>query len=88
VLTGPGPGRSFGPLVRAFELDGQPVGGGMARFMAYGTAAFGVNVAGGNLDGAGVAEIVTGPGPGGCSARTSVPSATTPNRSPSVLSPR
>ncbi len=64
ILTGPGPGTAFGPLVRAFEMDGSPVDGGAAMVMAYGTLNYGVGVAGGDLDGDGRDEIITGPGPG------------------------
>jgi hypothetical protein len=62
IVTGPGPGAIFGPHVRAFEADGDPVAG--ISFMAYGTHKFGVNVACGNIDGTGMDEIITGAGPG------------------------
>jgi hypothetical protein len=62
ILTGPGPGTVFGPHVRGFRPDGAPLPG--LSFLAYGTNQFGVNVAAADLDGNGVDEIVTGPGPG------------------------
>ncbi len=62
ILSGPGPGAVFGPHVRAFEADASPLPG--LSFMAYGTNKFGVLVAGGDLDGDGRDEIVTGAGPG------------------------
>lgn len=61
IVTGAGAGG--GPHVRVFGGDGAPVGGG---FYAYDPAfGGGVNVAVGNLDGAGASEIVTGAGAGG-----------------------
>jgi len=66
VITGAGPGAVFGPHVRAFDYDGSP--GVTAKpgvsFFAYGTPKWGVNVTAGDLDGDGMDEIVTGPGPG------------------------
>ncbi len=62
LLSGPGPGDVLGPHVRAFSPRGAPVAG--VSFFAYGTLKFGVNVAGGDLDGDGYDEIVTGAGPG------------------------
>ncbi len=64
IVTGPGPGAVFGPHVRAFESDGDPIT--EISFLAYGTRKWGVNVACGNLYGyyPGSDEIVTGAGPG------------------------
>ena len=62
IVTGPGPGSGYGPLVRAFEANGSPLS--TVSFMAYGTWRYGVNVACGDVDGDGIDEIVTGPGPG------------------------
>jgi hypothetical protein len=66
ILTGAGPGAVFGPHVRAFNHDGAdtvtPVAG--VNYFAYAAPRWGVNVAGGDIDGDGFAEIVTGPGPG------------------------
>jgi hypothetical protein len=61
IVTGAGPGG--GPHVRTFTASGSPLGDG---FFAYDAGFFGgVNVAAGDLDGAGPDEIVTGAGPGG-----------------------
>ena len=62
IITGPGPGAVFGPQVRLFDYNGTPLPG--SSIMAYGTNKFGVNVAGGDIDGDGYAEIITGAGPG------------------------
>jgi hypothetical protein len=66
IVTGAGPGAVFGPHVRAWNWDGD---GGVdpvpnISFLAYGTPRWGVNVASGDIDGDGIDEIVTGPGPG------------------------
>jgi hypothetical protein len=60
VITGAGAGG--GPHVKAFRTDGTLA----ASFFAY-SAAFsgGVNVAAGDVNGDGTAEIITGPGAGG-----------------------
>ncbi len=67
IVTGAGPGAVFGPHVRGFQYDHEagtvaPLGG--VSFFAYGTNRYGVNVDCGDLDGDGMAEIVTGAGPG------------------------
>ena len=62
ILTGAGPGAVFGPHVRGFEVEGDPMPG--LSFLAYGTNKYGVNVAAGDLDGDGRDEIITGAGPG------------------------
>jgi hypothetical protein len=65
IVTGPGPGPSFGPQVRGWDVDGgpaAPIGG--VSFMAYGTNRLGVVVSCGDLDGDGIDEIFTAPGPG------------------------
>ncbi len=60
IITGAGPGG--GPHVRAFDLWGQP----QAGFFAYGEDfRGGVEVAVGDVDGDGRADIITGAGPGG-----------------------
>ena len=59
IITGAGPGG--GPHVRIFDLSGEPKGG----FFAYNEDfRGGVNVAGGDIDGDGLDEIITGPGKG------------------------
>lgn len=59
-ITGAGPGG--GPHVRTFDSAGNPG----ASFFAYDPAfRGGVNVAGGDINGDGVDEIITGAGPGG-----------------------
>ena len=64
IITGAGPGAVFGPHVRGWNVDGgtaAPMPG--VSFFAYGTLRWGVNVACGDIDGDGIDEIVTGPGP-------------------------
>ncbi len=63
IITGAGPGG--GPHVRAFSLVGGVVTE-VASFFAYDPAfPGGVSVAAGDVTGDGVAEIITGAGPGG-----------------------
>jgi hypothetical protein len=67
IITGAGPGAVFGPHVRAFRYESDPgrvVPLSGVSFMAYGSRHRGVNIAGGDIDGDGFDEIVTGPGPG------------------------
>jgi hypothetical protein len=66
IITGAGPGRVFGPHVRAFNYDGTPSVRPMAgvSFLAYGSRQWGVNADCGDIDADGFDEIVTGPGPG------------------------
>jgi len=64
VVTGPGPGSVFGPHVRGWNIDGGPPAAMAAvSFMAYGSNHFGATVSCGDLDGDGIDEIVTAPGP-------------------------
>ena len=65
IVTGAGPGAVYGPHVRGWNVDG-----GAATsmpgcsFLAYGTHKYGVNVSCGDVDGDGIDEIITAPGPG------------------------
>jgi len=65
IVTGAGPGAVYGPHVRGWNVDGGTAAA-MAgvSFLAYGTNKFGINVACGDIDGDGMAEIITGAGPG------------------------
>ncbi len=62
VATGPGHASTNPPLVRMYsaQAPGEP----LSQWLAYGTPAWGVNLAAGDLDGSGRAELVTGAGPG------------------------
>ena len=63
IVTGAGPGG--GPHVKVFSLAGGVVTG-VASFLAYDPAFLGgVDVAAGDVTGDGVADIITGAGPGG-----------------------
>ncbi len=66
IITGAGPGAVFGPHVRGWNYDGgsQTTSIPAVSFMAYGTPKWGANVACGDIDGDGIDEIITGPGPG------------------------
>ncbi len=64
IVTGAGPGAVFGPHVRAWKVDNGSVSPIAAvSFFAYGTPRYGVNVACGDVDGDGIDEIITAPGP-------------------------
>ena len=68
IVTGAGPGAVFGPHVRGWNVDGGAAQAiGAVSFLAYGTNKYGVNVSCGDVDGDGIDELVTGPGPGGMS---------------------
>ncbi len=65
IVTGAGPGAVFGPHVRGWNVDGGAAASIPAvSFFAYGTLKYGVNVACADIDGDGIDEIITGPGPG------------------------
>jgi hypothetical protein len=64
IVTGPGPGTVFGPHVRGWNVDGDPVRAMYdVSFLAYGTRKYGCRVSGGDADGDGIDEIITAPGP-------------------------
>jgi len=65
IVTGAGPGAVYGPHARGWNVDsGTAAAIPGVSFLAYGTHKWGVNVACGDLDGDGMDEIITGPGPG------------------------
>ena len=65
ILTAPGEGAVFGPHIRAWNFDGGPLTPiSRVSFFAYQTLRWGARVAGGDVDGDGMAEILTAPGPG------------------------
>jgi len=65
ILTAPGPGQIFGAQIRGFDDDGSGISPiGKINFNAYQTYKYGANVAGGDVDTDGYAEIVTAPGAG------------------------
>jgi hypothetical protein len=64
IVTGAGPGDLYGPHVRGWNVDnGTAAAIPGVSFLAYGTNRKGVRVACGDVDGDGMAEIITGPGP-------------------------
>lgn len=64
ILTGPGPGVIFGSTVRGWNYDGARLTSiAKVNFNAF-TYQYGVNVAGGDVDGDGQHEMATAPGPG------------------------
>jgi hypothetical protein len=65
IVTGAGPGAVYGPHVRGWNYDNTAITAiPTVSFMAYGTYQYGVNVTCGDVDGDGMDEIVTAPGPG------------------------
>ncbi|MFN7974293.1 MAG: Ig-like domain-containing protein [Acidobacteriota bacterium] len=65
IVTSPGRGPVFGPHIRGWNFDGGTLSAiSRINFFAYSTLKYGAHVAGGNVDGDGFDELVTGPGPG------------------------
>jgi len=64
IVTGAGPGPVFGAHVRGWNVDGGTAAAipGIS-FFAYNTPRYGVVVSCGDVDGDGIEEIVTAPGP-------------------------
>ncbi len=62
ILAAPGSGPENPPEGRGYYTDGTPVD--WLQFTAYGVIAWGLNLAGGDIDGDGIDEVITGPGPG------------------------
>lgn len=60
LLVAPGPGGSNLPKIETLRPDGRP---GNASVVAYGSAGFGAHVAAADLDGDGLDELLSGPGP-------------------------
>jgi len=64
IITGPGPGATFPPHIKAWNVDGGPATViSEVNFFAYGTWKCGVVVACGDVDEDQIDEIVTAPGP-------------------------
>ncbi|MFN7971178.1 MAG: putative Ig domain-containing protein [Acidobacteriota bacterium] len=61
IVSGPGAGSGNPPLVGFFDGNGAAIG---TTFQAYGTSAWGANVAAANIWTASDDEVITGPGPG------------------------
>jgi len=64
IVTGAGPGRIYGAHVRAWNVDGGAAAAiSDVSYFAYGTPRYGVRVGCGDVDGDGIDEILTTPGP-------------------------
>lgn len=69
LLSGPGPGAVFGPQVRGWSYDEQPVTSiAKINFNAFGVTQYGARIAAGDVDLDGFAEIGVVQGPGGTAA--------------------
>ncbi|MFN7975574.1 MAG: kelch repeat-containing protein, partial [Acidobacteriota bacterium] len=65
ILTAPGPGPTFAPHVRGWNVDGASTKAiGRVSFDAFPWAAYGAIAGAGDMDGDGFCEIATAPGPG------------------------
>jgi len=64
ILTGAGPGPVYGAHIRSWDVDGTSSPASGVSFFAFNSPLWGVNVAGGDIDGDGRAEIIAGAGPG------------------------
>ncbi|MFN7975390.1 MAG: VCBS repeat-containing protein [Acidobacteriota bacterium] len=65
LLTGPGPGPVFAPLVRGWNYDGMTISAiQKIHYWAFATPSFGCRVAGGDVDSDAFDEIAATPGPG------------------------
>jgi hypothetical protein len=65
IVTAPGPGAVFGPHIRGWDVDGGTATAmSGVSFFCYGTNRWGARVSCGDVDGDGIAEMVTAPGPG------------------------
>ncbi len=62
ILASPGSGPDNPPKGHGYYTDGTPVD--WLQFTAYGVIAWGLNLVGGDIDGDGIDEVITGPGPG------------------------
>ncbi len=62
IVTGPGSAEANDCLVRVF--DPMSTGAALSEWSAYGVPKYGVKVATGDLDNDGIAEVLTGAGPG------------------------
>jgi len=64
IVTGAGPGPIYGAHVRGWDVDGGASASiPQVSFFAYNTARMGVRVSCGDIDGDGMDEIITAPGP-------------------------
>ena len=65
IITGPGPGVVFAPMLRGWQYDGGPVAAhSRISFWAFPVLQYGANVAGGDVDVDGYDEMGAAPGPG------------------------